>query len=328
MMTRATRTPFWRSRRSEGEEGAVAEGVGPVTETSVERWTILPLLRTTSEFLAERGVAEARLSAEHLLAEILGCRRLDLYLRYDRPVSETELAAYRAAVRRRLAGEPVAYITGKAAFRGLELIVDRRVLVPRPETELLVGEVLGWIGSETAAGRAPAGGWRILDLGTGSGAIALALASELDGAAFLVASDASRGALEVARANRRGTGVSGVHLVAADGLGAFGAAARFDAVVSNPPYVAAAERADLPVEVREWEPHGALHGGPRGDEALVRIVAEAAGRLRPGGLLALEVGEGQAAGVRERIRSSAHLVALGTYRDYAGVERGVLAAAR
>jgi release factor glutamine methyltransferase len=299
-----------------------------VREAAIERWTVLSLLRTTSAFLTERGVAEPRLSAEHLLAHVLGCRRLDLYLRFDRPVDEIELAAYRAAVRRRLQGEPVQYITGRAGFRGLELAVDRRVLIPRPETEQLVGEVLGWARAEAARGRAPANGWRILDVGTGSGAIAIALAVELEGLRLVVGSDASPAAVEAARENAARAGAARVAFVAADALDAFAPDAALDAVVANPPYLAARERAGLPREVRDWEPPEALYAGPRGDEAIERLVAEAPARLRPGGLLALEVAMGQAAGVRERIQAAAGLTYMATYRDFAGVERGVLALAR
>jgi release factor glutamine methyltransferase len=289
---------------------------------------VLALLRTTSGFLAERGVAEPRLSAEHLLAHVLECRRLDLYLRFDRPVGDRELAAYRAAVRRRLLGEPVQYITGRAAFRGVELAVDRRVLIPRPETELLVGEVLTWARAEAARGRAPAEGWRLLDLGTGSGAIAIALALELEGVGLMVGSDRSVGALEAARANATHAGAERVVFVGADGLEAFRPGLRFDAVISNPPYLAAGEGPALPAEVREWEPPEALFAGQRGDETLARIVAGAPERLRDGGLLALEVALGQAQGVRERIRETPGLAFLASYRDFAGVERGVLALAR
>jgi len=288
---------------------------------------VLALLRTTSGFLSERGVAEPRLSAEHLLADALGCRRLDLYLRFDRPVAEPELAAYRAAVRRRVAGEPVPYITGRASFRGLELAVDRSVLIPRPETEILAGETLAWARGETELGRAPAEGWSVLDVGTGSGAIALALAAELDGVRRVVGSDRSTAALAVARANAARLGAERTAFVAADALDAFRPRS-FDIVVANPPYLAAAERDSLPVDVREWEPPVALFAGPRGDEAVARIVAEAPARLRPGGLLALEVAMGQAGSVRDRIRSADELAWLGSYRDFAGVERGVLAMAR
>jgi release factor glutamine methyltransferase len=127
-------------------------------------WTVLTLVRTTSEYFQKRGVPAPRLSAEYLLAEVLGCRRLDLYLDFDRPLSASEIDAYREHVRRRSAHEPIEYITGKAGFRDLELAVDPRVLIPRPETEQLVDEVLDWARAESRHGRAPSGGWRLIDV--------------------------------------------------------------------------------------------------------------------------------------------------------------------
>ena len=290
-------------------------------------WTVLSILRTTAGLLEERGVNEPRLSAEHLLADVLDCRRLDLYLRFDRPLSADEVDSYRSRVKRRLAGEPVQYITGVTGFRGLELAVDRRVLVPRPETELLVAEVLDWARAEAARGRVPEAGWRILDLGTGSGAIACALALELGGVRIIVGSDASRHALEVARDNAGRVGVDRIAWLAGDGLTGFRAGVRFDAIVSNPPYVAEAERGSLPVEVLEWEPGGALFAGPVGTEAIARLVAEAPAYLRAGGLLAVEIGSGQEREAVRLVEGTPGLEFLTVYHDFAGMPRGVLALA-
>lgn len=290
-------------------------------------WTVLGILRATAGFLEERDVAEARLSAEWLLAHVLDCGRLDLYLQHDRPLESAQIDRYRAAVRRRAAGEPVQYITGRAAFRGLDLAVDRRVLIPRPETEVLVGEVLAWARAEAGRGRAPDGGWRLLDVGTGSGAIAIALAAELDGVRWTAGLDRSRDALDVARANAARAGGGRVRWIAGDLLEAVRSGAGLDAIVANPPYVAAGARVDLPQEVAEWEPGGALFAGPRGDEALARLVADAAARLRPGGLLALETGDGQVTGVRDRVEATAGLRWITDFRDHAGVPRGGLALA-
>jgi release factor glutamine methyltransferase len=292
-----------------------------------EGWTVLSILRTTSGFLEERGVSEPRLSAEHLLADVLECRRLDLYLSYDRPLSSGEVESYRAHVKRRLAGEPVQYITGKAGFRGLDLAVDRRVLVPRPETERLVAEVLEWARAETARGRAPVAGWRILDLGTGSGAIACALARELEGVRLVVGSDASREALEVARDNAMRVGAERLAWVHADGLAPFRREGLFDAIVSNPPYVADAERDSLPVEVAGWEPPAALYAGPDGTEAIERLVSEAPVHLRAGGLLAVEIGGGQERRATGIVQGTEGLEFLSLYRDFSGSPRGVLALA-
>ncbi|HYO47685.1 MAG TPA: peptide chain release factor N(5)-glutamine methyltransferase [Gemmatimonadota bacterium] len=292
-----------------------------------EGWNVLSILRKTTEFLEGRGINEPRLSAEHLLADVLDCRRLDLYLRYDRPLSADEVDSYRSRVRRRLAGEPVQYITGVAGFRGLDLAVDRRVLVPRPETERLVAEVLEWARARAARGRAPESGWRILDLGTGSGAIACALAVELEGVRRIVGSDRSPGALELARANAARVGASRTAWVAADRLSAFRSGPVFDAIVCNPPYVSEAERSTLPTEVAEWEPPEALFAGSEGTEAIAEIVREAPRQLGEGGLLALEIGRGQDTAVRRLIEGIPDLEFLTGYNDLSGVARGVLALA-
>ena len=289
-------------------------------------WSVLSILRTTTSFLEERGVSEARLSAEHLLADVLDCRRLDLYLRYDRPLSPEEVDSYRSRVRRRLSGEPVQYITGVAGFRGLDLAVDRRVLVPRPETERLVAEVLEWARAKAGRGAAPAAGWRMLDLGTGSGAIACALALELEDVRLVVGSDRSGPALEVARANATRVGAGRIAWVEADGLAAFRAGG-FDAIVCNPPYVAETERSSLPAEVREWEPAEALFSGAEGTEAIARVVQGAPAHLAADGLLAIEIGDRQEPAVRRMVEQVAGLELLGEYRDHAGRTRGILALA-
>ena len=290
-------------------------------------WSVLSILRTTTSFLEERGVSEPRLSAEHLLADVLDCRRLDLYLRYDRPHRPDEVDSYRSRVRRRLAGEPVQYITGVAGFRGLDLAVDPRVLVPRPETERLVAEVLEWARAKAARGAAPAAGWRMLDLGTGSGAIACALALELEGVRLVVGSDRSGPALEVARANAARLGAGRIAWVEADGLAAFRAVAGFDAIVCNPPYVAETERSSLPAEVRDWEPAEALFSGPEGTEAIARVVRDAPAHLAADGLLAIEIGDRQEPAVRRMVEQVGGLELLGDYRDHAGRTRGILAIA-
>jgi release factor glutamine methyltransferase len=230
-------------------------------------------------------------------------------------------------VRRRLAGEPVQYITGVAGFRGLELAVDRRVLVPRPETERLVAEVLEWARAEAARGRRPESGWRMLDLGTGSGAIVCALALELEGVRLVVGSDRSQAALELARDNATRLGAGRTAWVAADRLTAFRPAPVFDAIVCNPPYVADRERSSLPVEVAGWEPSEALFSGPVGTEAIAEVVREAPRHLCEGGLLALEIGKGQDGTVRRLVEGTHGLDFLTVFHDFSGVARGVLALA-
>lgn len=280
--------------------------------------TALDLARQAGLLLCERGIEQGRLEAELLLAGALGIKRLDLYLQYDRPVAPEELDRFRAGVRRRLKREPVQYILGETRFRGLGLLVDRRVLIPRPETEQLVSAVLGAV-----AGRV---GLAALDLGTGSGAIALSLASEA-GAVFdrIVATDASEAALDAARTNAERLGLahriefrSGATWAAVTG------AEGFDIIVSNPPYIADHEAAGLAPEVREWEPAAALFAGPEGTEVLNAIAAGALERLRPGGLLALEVSPAQAGPLVQRL-AAAGFAGCEVRRDLAGRDRIVLA---
>jgi len=278
----------------------------------------LALARKGAALLQERGFAQGRLEAELLLAAVLGVGRLQLYIEFDRPVGDAELERFRAFVRRRLRHEPVQYIVGEAAFRQLRLRVDRRVLIPRPETEVLVGEVLRW-----AAARS--GPLRALDLGTGSGAIALSLLAE-GGFARVVATDVSAEALAVAAANAAATGLAErVELRQGELWEAVGDRDRFDVVVSNPPYVALTEAAALPPDVRDWEPGSALFGGDDGLAVIRAIVGGAAARLVPGGLLALEIGETQSSAVRALIEAEGGAWgAARVIRDLAARDRVVL----
>jgi release factor glutamine methyltransferase len=281
--------------------------------------TPLSLAQKAAGVLAERGIEQPRLDAELLLAHILGLRRLDLYLQHERPVTREELERFRAAVRRRLRREPIQYIIGSVGFRTLELQVDRRALIPRPETEVLVGAVLEWSASRGAACAA-------LDIGTGTGAIALSLAAE---GSFdrVVATDASTAALELARANAVHTGLAGrVEFRHGATWAPLAPGERFDVIVSNPPYVAEPERAALAPEVVEWEPADALFAGSDGLAVIEPLVAGAAERLRPGGLLALEVGAAQTEQVAARIRAAAGFAEPRIVMDLAGRPRVVLAA--
>lgn len=287
----------------------------------------LELTRLAAEHLASHGVEAARLDAELLLAHVLGIRRLDLYLQFERPLEAAEVAAYREAVRRRGRREPLQYITGEASFRELELAVDPRVLIPRPETEILVGAVLEWAATRAARspGSAGAPSLTALDMGTGSGAIALSLLRE---GPFerVVATDVSEDALAVARANAARTALAERLDLRRGALWEpVGDGERFDVIVSNPPYVAESDRTGLDPEITEHEPAAALFAAADGLEVLRGIVEGASGRLRGGGLLAVEVGHGQAATVAGWLDpppfGSPHIV-----KDLTGRERVVLAA--
>jgi release factor glutamine methyltransferase len=237
---------------------------------------------------------QARADAEELLSRLLRRSRTELYLERETPVSTEQARTLERWLERRAAGEPVQYITGRAAFRGLDLAVTSAVLIPRPETERLVEAVLEVLAEQRARWPAP----RVLDLGTGSGAIALALAEEWP-AARVSASERSEQALEVARTNAGERGLEArVRFLAGDWLDAVPGDERFEVIVSNPPYIAETERDALPIDVREHEPAAALFSGPTGLEALREIVDQSPRHLVAGGLLALELAEMRALEVR------------------------------
>jgi release factor glutamine methyltransferase len=279
-------------------------------------WSVLDLVRYTTDYLGGKGIRDARLNAELLLADTLGLKRLDLYLQFDRPVRPDELAAFKSRLLRRARREPLQYIAGHADFRELRLRVDGRVLIPRPETELLVGEVLSW-----AAGRS---GLTALDIGTGSGAIALSLATEGPFRRVL-ATDLSADALALAQENHRVAAPGAPVEFRAGPLFAPVADEKFDVIVSNPPYVGEEERGDLEPEVREWEPSLALFGGSGGLEVIADLVRAAPAHLRAGGLLALEIGAAQASRVMAMIGATARFSEPRLVRDLAGHDRIVLA---
>jgi release factor glutamine methyltransferase len=254
--------------------------------------------RTVSEALAyalERleGLPHARTDADELVSRLIGVRRGDLPFRGTRRLSAVEDDTLERWLARRAGGWPVQYVTGRAAFRSLDLMVDPRVLVPRPETEWLVECVLDVLRAEAAAWPEP----RVLDLGTGSGAIALAVAQEWP-AAIVTATDASEGALAVARENAEAAGLAGrVRFLHGDWFGALDPDERFDAIVSNPPYIACAEAGALPDDVRLHEPGSALFGGADGLDDVRTLLDDAPRHLVADGLLALELAEQRAAEV-------------------------------
>ncbi|MEX2048518.1 MAG: peptide chain release factor N(5)-glutamine methyltransferase [Gemmatimonadota bacterium] len=301
-----------------GHAGAAAARM-TLPEASTEPWTILRLMLWSASYLQEKGVERARLDAEYLLAHVLGVGRLQMYLQHERPLSADELAAYRPLLKRRATREPLQYILGRQSFRDLDLEVGPGVLIPRPETERLVDVVLEWA---RAQGRTDLDA---LDVGTGSGAIALALATE-GPFARVVATDVSAAALELARRNRDALGLAErVDLRHGPDFGPLSVDEAFDVVVSNPPYVAEGEREALAPEVVAWEPQEALFAGADGLAVLRRLVTGASGALRAGGLLAVEVGDGQAASVVALAREASRYRDVAVHRDLAGKERIVTA---
>lgn len=296
---------------------AFHEPVSPPPEG--ESWSVLRLLRWSAQYLTEKGVAEARLDAEHLLAHTLELSRLDLYLQFERPLTPDELARFKPLLLDRARRRPLQYIIGQTSFREIEVRVDERVLIPRPETEELVGAVLArcreW-------GR---DGLRALDVGTGSGVIALSLLVE---GPFreVVAVDRSPDALELVGINARQLGLeSRIDLREGHLLDPIHDGERFHAVVSNLPYVAPEDLPGLEPEVRVWEPEMALVAPDHGLSLLRDLILGSPRVLFPGGLLALEVGAGQADAVARIMDEEPSLGAPLILRDLARQDRIVMA---
>jgi release factor glutamine methyltransferase len=285
----------------------------PTTSSLPATWTVLDVVRWTTARFAERGLGTPRLDAELLVAHVLALPRLQLYVQFERVLTPEELGALRDMIKRRQGGESIAYLTGRKEFWKFEICVDARVLVPRPDTETLIEEALARLGEP---GDVPA---RIADVGTGSGALAITLAKVRAGAAVF-AGDVSAEALEVARANAERLGAA-VTFVEGD-LGApLAPHAPFTLIVANLPYIPTGELASLSADVRS-EPALALDGGADGLDLVRRLVGEAPGLLAPGGVLALEIGAGQAEATRALLQAAA-FTDVQTRRDLAGIERVV-----
>jgi len=261
----------------------------------VGTWTTLAVLDWTTKRFTDAGITSARLEAQLLLAHVLHCSRTALYTGFDKPLAEAELTSYRELIRRRLGGEPVAYLVGEHEFWGMPFHVDANVLVPRPDTETVIEVARSLRGDRTAA-------CRVLDLCTGSGAIAVALAKELP-AAQVIATDVSPAAVALARKNAERNGFTArVDIREGDLWGAVGGE-RFDLIASNPPYIASAVVPTLSAEVRR-EPVLALDGGADGLVFYDRICSEARQHLEPGGALVVEHGFDQADQVRARFEAA------------------------
>jgi release factor glutamine methyltransferase len=245
--------------------------------------TVLEVIKKTTEFFSRKGIESSRLNAEVLIGHALGLKRMQLYLQFERPLTETELEGIRGLVRRRGLHEPLQYIVGETEFHGLRLRVDPRVLIPRPETEQLL---------EIVITQCPQPPGRVLDLGTGSGAIALALAQAFP-TAEVVAVDVDAAALGLARENAAATGLS--ERVAFIESNWFEQAPHgpYDLIVANPPYLSAREVEEAPSEVRDFEPHRALAAESDGLADLRTIITAGRRYLAPAGLLALETGINQ-----------------------------------
>lgn len=286
---------------------------------------LVDYLRLATEYLQKCGSGSPRLDAELLLAHVLGVDRVALYVNHDRPLVPDEVGAFRELLRQRGRGTPMAYILGERPFLSTSLVVSPAVLIPRPETELLVEAALAWLAEQ------PGASLLVADVGTGSGAIAIGIALA-EPRAHVMALDVSADAARVARANVDRHDVNDrVEVLAGDLLTPLlvpPRSARFrgrlDAVVSNPPYIATAELDTLPRDVREHEPRIALDGGPDGLAAYRRLIPMAGQALRPGGLLALEIGADQGEAVAALLAADDGWRDVRVEKDYAGHDRIVL----
>lgn len=279
-----------------------------------EVWSIRRVLTWAGDDLRRRGNETARLDVELLLGRVLGLDRIGLILQAERPLAARELAAFRELFKRRRSGEPVAYLLGEREFYGHALRVDARVLIPRPDSERLVEVALERTRARNMLGAA-------LDLCTGSGCIAIAFARQRP-TWSVTASDISGDALAVATENAHRTGaIRNLRLVQGS-LFAAVAGQRFDLITANPPYIASAELAELPLDVRDFEPRLALDGGVDGLDLVREIATQAPAHLTTGGLLALEIGADQGPRALEILRAQGYL-APELARDLGGRDRVV-----
>ena len=280
-------------------------------------WTIKALLAWTTDFLKSKGIESPRAEAQILLAHVLKCNKVDLLVRYDEEPTEAERTRFRELIQRRVAGWPVAYLVGTRDFYLLSFEVSPAVLIPRPETETLVLEALGYLKPLTAA--------TVLDLGTGSGCIAISIAHQKKDA-HVTAVDVSPDALAVARRNAAKNGVAErITFLQGDLFAPIPAGTTFDLIVSNPPYIAPDEFPSLAADVRDHEPRIALEGGSDGLAFYRRIAAGVGPFLKPGGRLLMEIGYTQDEAVRGILASQSGLEVGTSLKDMAGHSRVVVA---
>jgi release factor glutamine methyltransferase len=280
-------------------------------------WTVLGILQWTNAYFQRHQIDSPRSDAELLLAHALRCERIDLYLRHDQPLNPSELARFKPMVQRRVRREPVAYIVGFKEFWSMRLQVSPAVLIPRPDTECLVETALDQL-RVLAESRSA----RVLELGVGSGAITLALASECATHDYW-ATDFSLPAIQVAQVNARHLGLAErISFVLGHWLAPFSTQrADFDMILSNPPYIRRHDIDDLAPEIRGFEPHGALDGGIDGLDAIRQIIDRSHACLRPGGRLLIEIGFDQREAVESLALESGAYDAIDFRKDYSGHDR-------
>ena len=316
-----------------------------MSAASDQPWTVGRLLNWTTEFLKEKGAESPRLDAEVLLAHVRGCKRIELYTAFEQLASEELRTKFRELIKQRAAGKPVAYLVGHREFFSLPFTVTPDVLIPRPDTELLVVRTLDIakpkpqvndLPERTETDEAPESPApkpaqtppkpiTIADVGAGSGILAVTLAKHLPGASVTMV-DVSPAALAVAQKNADRNGVSDrIEAIESDLFAAVPAERKFDLIVSNPPYITSEEMQQLAVDVGRYEPTLALDGGPQGTDVIERLIPQAAERLRPGGWLLMEISPTIAGRVEQLLEADPRLELKPTQKDLAGLARVVQA---
>ena len=280
-------------------------------------WTILKVLQWATTYFRCNDIDSPRATAEILLAHALAAERIDLYVHYDQPLNAEELSRFKAIIKRRIKREPVAYILGHKEFWSMELAVTRHVLIPRPETECLVERALAYLETDTDSRRQ-----RILELGTGSGAILIALASENTQHTYW-GTDISAAAIQLARRNAESHGLAAsIQFLIADWFAPFAVSAEpFDMIISNPPYIRSGELKRLQPEIQAFEPLEALNGSVDGLRCLRHIIQSAHLYLKPGGMLLLEMGHDQKVPLKQVIQHCDQYADVAFYTDYSGYDR-------
>jgi release factor glutamine methyltransferase len=287
------------------------------TRLRPNEWTIIKLVQWATTYFDTHDIDSPRATAEILLSHVLNTRRIDLYLRYDQPLTPDELERFKALIKRRMNREPVAYILGCKEFWSMGLHITRDVLIPRPETECLVEKSL-----EMLAMDANMKSKLILELGTGCGAVILALASENPRHSYW-ATDISINAIRIARQNAMQNDLNGkIHFIAGDWFAPLGSKTGvFDLIVSNPPYIKSGDLAQLQPEIHAYEPLLALDGAADGLHCLRHIIQSAYRFLKPGGALILEIGHDQKASLKQMIAECGEYEGVSFYQDYSGYDR-------
>lgn len=282
----------------------------------VQKWTVQKALKWTNSFFKEKKIENPRLQAELLLAKTLGITRIDLYVQYDRPLKETECSKYRESIKKRINGVPLQHLTGVQPFRHLVLDVNPGVFIPRPETEILVDKALEVIpkkGTDSIS----------LDLGTGSGAVALSLVNEKE-KGLVVGIDISRNAVILANKNSKKYRLEDrAFFIQGDFFQPIRNSSEgiFSLIISNPPYISGFDIESLPVEVKKYEPNSALYGGKKGIEIINKIIKEAPRFLKKNGYLLLEIGQNQAGAIKEKFNETKAYARVEVFPDLAGIDR-------